>query len=151
MPRLQIVVDYIMTKIAERNQLEIEANVYRRGKPSIYERTGQFQKAWKADKAQISGMHVQAKFHYEPSEMDLNLTTTIPQHGSTDPAWGDAREYLAELIYNGASGPKYGDGYWTQRRDAWDALIEDIDGEDIIKWTRQGFAQAGLTVTKKRG
>ena len=150
MPRLQIVIDYIMAKIAERNQMEIEVNVYRRGTPSVYERTRQFQKAWKADKAQISGMHVQAKFHYEPSEMDFNTSTTIPQHGSTNPDWGDAREYLAELIYNGASGQKYGDGYWTQRRDAWDALIKDIDGADILKWTSEGFAKAGLTARRQR-
>ena len=49
MPRLQIVVDYIMAKIAERNQLEIEANVYRRGTPSAYNRTRQVQHARKPD------------------------------------------------------------------------------------------------------
>ena len=151
MPRLQTVVDYIMEQIRRRNVDEIELNVYRRGKPDIYERTRQFQQAWKVDKSKISGNTVSAKFHYDPDSMGYNPDALIPQHGSTDPAWGDAREYLAELIYNGASGQKYGDGYWTQRRDAWEGLIRDIDGEDIIKWTRQGFAQAGLTVKKNRG
>ena len=149
MPRLQIVVDYILEQVRKRNVDEIEVNVYRRGTPSEYNRTRQFQQAWKADKSTISGNTASGKFHYDPDSMEYDAAEA--QHGSTDPAWGDAREYLAELIYNGASGPKYGDGYWTQRRDAWDALIEDIDGEDIVKWTRQGFAKAGLTVTKKGG
>lgn len=72
MPRLQIVVDYILEQIRKRNVDEIEVNVYRRGTPSEYNRTRQFQQAWKADKSTIRGNTASGKFHYDPDSMEYD-------------------------------------------------------------------------------
>lgn len=51
-------------------------------------------------KIAISGNHVKMEFKYDPDEI---YTYNPPIHGSVMPGWGEAKDYLAELIYQGKS------------------------------------------------
>lgn len=142
------VVNYILDKIYETNVDVVDKVVYAAYDPSVYQRTYEFRDSWGTDGAKTSGIHVKGKFEYLPDNMIYN--PDLAQHGSPadydGPKAGDARKYLAEIIYEGLSGYLFGGGAWTKKRDAWDVLLKELDGDKIAKWAEQGFRQAGLSV-----
>ena len=151
LPKLRNVVDYVMHQIKELNAQLIIDIVYRPMGPHsydgspVYQRTYQFAEAWTVEKTKPPhGMHVEGKFKYFPDVMEYNPDATIPQHGSNDPNWGSAVDYMADLIYNGRSGLKYGKGYWTEKRDAWSALYEELGSEKLEKFFKEGLEREGL-------
>lgn len=146
MPKIQQVVEYVLDKIYEMNRLEIDKIVYAAYNPSEYERTYEFRDdAWSYEKPQISGIHVKGEFKYDPSGMVYDASEA--QHGSpTGVEPGDAREYLAEIIYGGAAGMLFGDGPWCKKRDAWDSLVKDLKKKDLRRWMKMGFESVGLNV-----
>lgn len=142
MPVLRGVVDYILNQIAILNEEKIEEVVYAAYNPIEYERTYEFKDAWTVNMGRIHNKDVSGSFSYDPSKMSVSLQDY--QHGS--PMSGDAREYLADIIYQGLSGPLFGQGPWCDKRDAWDALIKAIGQKQIHQWTREGLAQYGLKI-----
>ena len=58
----------------------------------------------------------------------------------------DARPYLAELIYNGATGSLFGDGAFRKKRDAWEELNKRIGRRKMKQWMKEGLEAAGLKV-----
>ena len=147
-PQLVFALDYVLGKIYEKNADVIERIIYRAYSPQTYERTHEFKDAWGNDKPKVTGNHIRGKFEYEPDNMEANPPTNdmpMGQHYGVG-SWGDSREYLAEIIYEGLAGPAFGDGSWRKKRDAWDLLCKEVDGDVIAKWFAEGCTKAGLNV-----
>lgn len=142
------VVNYILDKIYETNQNVIDKIVYSAYNPTQYERTNEFKDAWGTTGAKASGIHIKGYFEYEPNNMIYDATKA--QHGSPD--WyngtlsGDARAYLADIIYEGLAGDLFGHGPWTAKRDAWNVLLKEINSYKIAQWVVEGFQNIGLRV-----
>lgn len=142
------VVNYILDEIYKQNTEVVNRIVYTAYNPSEYQRTYEFRDSWGTDGAKASGIHVKGEFKYLPEKMTYN--PELAQHGSPD--WyhgvhgGDARTYLADIIYDGLSGNLFGNGQWRKSRDAWDALLKEVGVNNIAKWTKQGFKNVGLNV-----
>lgn len=161
--KIVAVVDYILDKITETNKEIIEEVVYGAYDPTTYERTFEFRDAWGAEKARASGIHVKGEFKYMPDTM--HYVPEKAQHGSPsfyiDPESGnrsshgkfrgDAREYLAEIIYEGLSGPLFGEGAWTSKRNAWEVLMKRLGKATMNQWIREGFARVGLNIKTHHG
>ena len=150
MPKIQETVEYLMNQIYQHNKYLIEKMVYDAFMPEEYQRTYEFEEAWTYDapkgKRVISGNHVKMEFKYSPEEL---YTYDPPIHGSVILGWGEARDYLADLIYQGDSGPLYGDGPWRKKRDAWSQLIKELGKKNFYRYLEDGFAYAGLKVKRK--
>lgn len=164
-------VDYTMEKIYEENADLIDKYVYDAYTPQLYMRTGQFRNAWRYLTKRTSGLHigqvgggVLGKMYYAPELMDY--VPEEAQHGTPSREsiltmnynedtwnelvsnWGDARDYLADILYNGNTGPLFGDGDWRKKRDAWTPLIKKLDTK-IFKWFEDGMRLQGLKVYKR--
>lgn len=148
LPKIQNVVEYLLDKIYGLNEETIDRVVYAAYNPTKYKRTGEFKKSWTYETPKMSGIHVSGEFKYDPKEMEYNAEEA--QHGSPD--WysgrksGDARKYLAEIIYQGTSGVLFGFGPWMDKRDAWSALLDELDGDRVCSWANVVFAKEGLNV-----
>ena len=165
-------IEYTMVKLFEENEELIEKYVYGAYPELYYDRTKQFLDAWNYKVKKTSSHHmtssissrVYAEFYYDPvvksgGEIVGSPMEYIPekaQHGSpdwphsaVDKAWGDAREYLADIIYQGKSGPLFGDGPWRNKRDAWTPLINKLDRGKIFTWFEEGMNNQHLKVYKR--
>lgn len=155
-------IEYTMVKLFEENEKLIEKYVYGAYPELYYDRTKQFLDAWNYKVKKTSSHHmtssissrVHAEFYYDPNVMDY--VAEKAQHGSpdwahsaADKAWGDAREYLADIIYQGKSGSLFGDGPWQKKRDAWTPLINKLDRGKIFTWFEEGMNNQKLKVYKR--
>lgn len=147
MPLFVKVADTIMEYIEKDNQDMIQRYVYDEYQPEYYERTMEFKEAWKATKAESHGNVAEASFGQAP-EMMLSIPEEFI-HGS--PSWGDARDYMAELIYQGKSGPMFGKGEWQKKRNAFNKLVSYLGKHRFDSYVRRAFKSVGLDVTKIRG
>lgn len=149
-PAIKLAVEYLLSKISDENQYAIMHEIYY-GEVSAeegwYERTGEFARAWETQVH--TGNHlsntVEGRFYYSPYLMHYDSLKA--QHGSPPKYYEqDVRPYLAEIIYQGLSGHLFGQGYWTQKRDAWAVLEKRIGAAQLKKWMKEGFEYAGLNV-----
>ena len=95
----------------------------------------------------------QGRFYYNPEDMTLGSTDiSSPNYGQhvsaiTGESIVDA---LAEIIYQGKSGPAFGSGpstgAWARKRNVWDTLIKRIGKKQMKKWLKEGFDMVGLPV-----
>ncbi len=156
-PKIKIIVEEVLSGIEEWNAKEIDRNVYSKGKPSYYQRTPEgenFKSAWDSKIIKNTPDETEGEFYYEPNNMTLGDETN-GQHASvyssekygTDPGF-DIRPYLAEIIYEGLSSDVFGTGFWTEKRDAWTALlnIAKVDGAKMKTWINRGAKKAGLKI-----
>ena len=135
-PAIQNALKYTVEKIKEKNEQVVNQIVYAVYSPQMYPRTFELREAWKSE-ANASGASGHATFEYDPSKISAHSNLT-----------DEAVPYLAEIVYQGLAGKIYGEGAWTQARDAWQALL-DACGEDAIKeWFYQGCRQAGLPLER---
>lgn len=135
-PAIQSALKYTVEKIKEKNEQVVNQIVYAVYSPQMYPRTFELREAWKSE-AKASGASGHATFEYDPSKISAHSNLT-----------DEAVPYLAEIVYQGLAGKIYGEGAWTQARDAWQALL-DACGEDAIKeWFYQGCRQAGLPLER---
>jgi len=169
-------VEYTMVKLFQENEDLIEKYVYDAYPGEhYYDRTKQFLDAWNYKLKKTSSHHmlpytssrVFGEFYYDPSVMDY--VPEKAQHGTptgqamdgvwgdtnmwawrtVESAWGDARDYLADILYQGKSGPLFGDGPWRKKRDAWTPLINKLDRGKIFTWFEQGMNNQHLKVYKR--
>lgn len=139
------VVEDIMNKILDLNYELIQQIVYSAYFPNVYERTEEFAFAWDYSSPQISGNHISSSFNYNPDTM--SYVPELAQHGSPFGA-NDVREYLAEIIYEGLSGPLFGDGPWREKRNAWEELLKVVGKQKMNQWIREGFRNRGINITQ---
>lgn len=134
----------VADKFYEINQEEIERVVYGAYSPQTYDRTGQFKEAWRKN-VKAGGNSVQASLDYEPTAMQFNPDEW--QHGS--PISGDARMYLADIIYEGITGTHlFGYGAYSEPRDAFRELIKKSN-KSLDKWIKDELKKYGIKVTGK--
>ena len=146
-------INYVIDKIYDENIGAIHDIVYMAYSPKEYERTGDFYRAWGAGTTKVVNERtVEGEFKYKPDKMSIGSTdpnsSNYGQHiGLAGDFYGqDARPYLAELIYNGATGSLFGDGAFREKRDAWEELNKRIGRRKMKQWMKEGLEAAGLTV-----
>lgn len=154
-PAFDKALDYVMEQIMEQNRLAINKKIYHAHKKNgMYQRTGEFRDvAWDSTTdPNETGVDLHdgdtsaAMFGFlHPEDMTEDEDTAT--HSSPD--WAkiaDVRPYLAEIIYEGKSGPLFGEGHWRQSRDAFEELLKRIGGKDkIIAWFKTGLRKQGIT------
>lgn len=137
------VIDYICAKIID----EININLVQQGiglRGNFYEPTGQFYEAWKQGITENVGKLIRGSVGYDSDGMMCVPDAFI--HGSNYWSGGDdVRDILPDLIFGGKSGGIFGQGFWTDERDAWSPTIAKIDAS-FDKWVKEGFRQAGVKV-----
>lgn len=139
-PKLRIIVETILEKITKENEELINEIVYGAGTPDEYHRTGQFADlAWAHDITKETTYEIDGEFKYNPEGM----YDTHPSIVSGE----DIREYLAEIIYNGVAGHIFGTGFWTEKRDAWTALIKVVGSNTMRNWIKEGANKAQLKIS----
>lgn len=165
-------IEYTMARLFQENEELIQKYVYEAIPESYYDRTYEFLDAWNYKLKKTSSHHmlpytsnrVYGEFFYQPvinqgEANEAGVMHYVPakaQHGSpdwahsaADKAWGDAREYLADIIYQGQSGPLFGDGPWRKKRDAWTPLLNKLNRGKIFTWFEEGMNKQKLKVYKR--
>lgn len=145
-------VEYTLDEILKVYKKDIIMSVvYGAGAPSVYNRTGEFAEAWdKKVQSLNSSVLSKGEMFYDWESMNIGTVDeqddNFGQHiGVADPYGGvDARQYLADIIYQGTAGNAFGHGYWQQKRNAFDRLIKYIGKQRFRKWFNEGCQQAGL-------
>lgn len=135
-PAIQSALKYTVEKIKEKNEQVVNQIVYAVYSPQMYPRTFELREAWKGE-AGASGANGHATFEYDPSKISAHSNLT-----------DEAVPYLAEIVYQGLAGKIYGEGAWTQARDAWQALLDACSEDAIKEWFYQGCRQAGLPIER---
>ena len=172
---LKEAVKILMKKILDQNYDSILRVVYnapgRPLYPNCYESTTEFLDAWDVavHSAKHIGHDIQGDFFYKPSGMETSSPPNednnfMGQHhgiganitGSMDSPhfgefYGDSREYLADIIYQGLAGPIYGDGYWRRKRDAFNDLVKTVGKRNFNKWMVEAMEEVGLKVQSHGG
>ena len=167
---LKEAVKIVMNKILEQNYDSILRVVYNaNGRPlypNYYESTTEFLNAWDiaVHSSKVVGHDIRGDFFYKPSEMESippneNNNYMGQHHGvgkvETGPNagnfYGDSREYLADIIYEGAAGHIFGTGYWTRKRSAFNDLIKIVGKQNFNKWMMEAMREVGLNVKSHGG
>ena len=148
---IQKAINYVLDKIYDENISVVHDVVYMAYSPEDYNRTGDLYRAWSTESKSTSSS-AQGEFKYDYSKMSIGSTdpqsSNFAQHiGVGGDFYGqDARPYLAELIYQGATGSLFGDGAFRKQRDAWAELNKRIGRRKMKQWMKEGMEAAGLTV-----
>lgn len=154
LPKIKIAVDYVVQKIWEENKKIIQEVVYDVYGPVRYNRTGEFKEAW-AYNAETKNFKskVEGKFQYAPDKLTPgDDDPNSPRYGQHVSAIDRMlmTEYLAEVIYQGKSGPAFGhgttSGQWHKKRDAWAKLESALGARKLKQWMEEGFNKAALKV-----
>ena len=152
---LKNVVDYVVQKLWDENQVLVQKIIYDGYQPEEYERTGEFKEAWETDVKTLHN-YVQGEFKYDPRL--LTVDSGNGQHSSlVDGA--PMTEYLAEVIYDGLSGAIYEPGYakdssrfkgqaWANKRDVWYALLKWFNKTKLRQLFEEGMRKEGLDFIK---
>lgn len=139
---LKPVVDKVVDKIYKENREIVQKIVYDVYQPEVYERTFQFRdEAWETTSAHNKGkLRIQGDLHFAPENMTYEPETWT--HGSY--YGGDVREALAEIIYQGRSGPMFGKGKWTNKRNAYNALIKRLGKRRFNSYLKEALDECGI-------
>lgn len=139
-PALQKAVDYVTEKIWEENQEIVERVIYDAGSPSMYSRTYTFKEAW--DHKSGGGGTISSEFMYAPENLSYHPSVITGE---------DIRDELADIIFNGLAGHIFGTGFWTNKRNSFEALQKEIGKSKIRKYFEDGMSAAGLTWRRRTG
>ena len=148
---IQKAINYVLDKIYDENISVVHDVVYMAYSPEDYNRTGDLYRAWSTESKSTSSA-AQGEFKYDYSKMSIGSTdpqsSNFAQHiGVGGDLYGqDERPYLAELIYQGATGSLFGDGAFRKQRDAWAELNKRIGRRKMKQWMKEGMEAAGLKV-----
>ena len=141
------VINRVLERIVEDNRNLIQEYIYDNDTPSVYERTEEFKEAWETQSAEVAGDHVKGEFFYAPDKMSVDPGAF--QHGSYYYSPNDIREYLAEIIYQGGAGPMFGEGFWRNKRDVWNRLINHLGKRRLLSYVSDALRAEGIAF--KRG
>ena len=143
---LQPVINKVLEKILAENKDLIDEGIYNANTPSVYERTEEFREAWSTEDSTINNNHVSGKFFYDPDKMSVD--PDMFQHGSNYYQPNDVREFLANLIYEGRSGPFFGEGYWTRKKELWKLLMNRLGKRRILSYVEEALKEEGINYTR---
>lgn len=144
--------NYVLSQIVIRNESVIKTYVYDKYTPEEYQRTYEFYEAWGQElKYSATSGSAEATFYYDGKNIytvdkDYAIHSTPVDDGPS--WWYDARDYLADLIYQGSSGPLFGNGPWRKSRNAWQHLLDTLDSQRLDQWFQKGCQMAGLKVQR---
>lgn len=140
----KLAVDYVTNKMVE----EIKYIIPHMGigiglLNKVYNPTGEFTEAWISEMASRTSGYVSGTMRY-----DGNLISTVDKdnfiHGSNY-SGVDIKEALPYIIFGGESGDLFGEGFWTNPRDAWTEMI-NITDKKFNSWIKEGFKLSGLNL-----
>ena len=138
-PAITKATQYVMEKMLEEYKMEIDDVIYGNYVPTVYQRTGEFRDSWVTEVSSQS-MGAQGELKQDTSKMTVDLENF--QHGS--PYSGSVVEALAEIIYEGLSGPLFGEGPWRNPRNPFVILLAKLDSGKISQWFKEGMTQQGI-------
>jgi len=146
-------VDYVVDKIVEEMQLQIQKYKIGTNNNAIYESTGEFFDAWRKNASNVVMGYATGEMVYDTSNMSLsNEMGSYPDnfiHGSNVAGQiTDKRLELPDLIFQGLSGNIFGNGFWTKKRDAYTDTMKTLDWK-FNKWLKEGMALSGFTLAKE--
>lgn len=147
-PALEKAVEYIVEQILKVNEEIVWETVYQAYDPSVYERTGQFQTAWRTDVIGDGQGNVLGALEYDPTKISAGPQES-GQHISVLTGEPSA-EYLVDIIYGGLAGNLFGEGPWTQKRNAYEALVKELGKKNMLSIIDEGLRKAGLTFKAHR-
>lgn len=133
-------VEYVMQQILVNYKHLINQIVYAH-MPEEYERTYEFLESWQT-KSQKTRQGGSGELSQDPTFMSYNPEAF--QHGSLYTTYGDVRDELTGIIYQGLGGDLFGYGWWNKPRDAWTPLIEQLNKGDLRKWFIEGMQKQGI-------
>lgn len=144
-----VAIDYVTNKIIEELQMQMVDMKIGLNNNSFYNPTGEFYDAWKQGIASNLNDVFSSDIHYDSSDMtsDPNNWT----HGSNYWSSGDdVRDMMPYIIFGGHSGDIFGQGFWTQKRDAFTPTMQRVS-RSFNKWMIKGFKLSGISLTKDSG
>lgn len=129
------------------HEIKDEINNEQIGKNGVmYESTGEFHDAWKSTKAVGYNNDFTGKMEYDP---DM-IHTIDPEnfiHGSNEFKVNDVSEFLPNIIFEGKAGKLFGQGFWTEPRDAWTPMLKTTD-RNFAKLLKQNLRQYGIKIQR---
>lgn len=137
---LQQATQYVVDKILEENQSQVQRIVYDAYQPTIYQRSNELLESWKAETKTYGTSSVFGSFEYDEGKISATSVVT-----------GETVPYLADIVYNGLAGHIFGEGPWTKKRDAWKSLEKAVGANKIRQWMKEGMAAAGLSFISHGG
>lgn len=137
---LQQATQYVVDKILEENQSQVQRIVYDAYQPTVYQRTNELLESWKAEAKAHGTSSVFGSFEYDESKISATSVVT-----------GEAVPYLGDIVYNGLAGHIFGEGPWTKERNAWKALEKAVGANKIRQWMKEGMSAAGLSFISHGG
>lgn len=152
-PKIKEAVNYFVQKIWNENRELVRILVYESYTPSVYNRTGEFKEAWETDAKLITNNKIQGSFYFAPDKL------TPGDNDPESPRYGQhvsaidrylMTTYLADVIYQGLSGPAFGhgveSGVWHEKRDVWTRLEKELGAAKLKQWMKESFDKVGLPV-----
>ena len=133
--------DYAMEKLLMKLQENIEKIVYGAGSPEYYNRTMEFLNSWETSKPIIKGNIIESDLFQNIFAMHSDPENFI--HGSNYYKQDDITAYMADIIFEGLSGPMFGSGFWTVARDAWTPTLTHLENGDFDRWFADGMRMQG--------
>jgi len=145
---LNSIIDEVTSRLLKNLQESIEKEVYNAGTPSSdgYSRNkmnGGLKGSFERLNAKTTGLTIESKVEQNPMSMKIDPENYI--HGSNDWYTDDVRDILADIIINGASGPKFGKGFWREPRDFWEPFIKELNTNGN-KFIREAFKNRGIVL-----
>ena len=139
--KASIALDYAMERLLMELQENIEKIVYGAGDPGYYVRTMQFLTSWETSKPIIKGNIIESDLFQNKFAMQSDPDNFI--HGSNFFRQNDVTAFMADIIFEGLSGPMFGDGFWTVARDAWTPTLIHLENGDFDRWFADAMRMQG--------
>jgi len=147
------IIDVVTMKLLDKLSGDsglLEQIVYSPYNPSEYSRqgrTGGLLGEWDKTNAIANGNIISSEITEYPDRLNHDPEDFI--HGSNYSKLGDdIREVLSEIVFEGKSGPFWGEGFWRSPRDAWTPFIALLDDGTVDKMLENEFRIRGIKYIK---
>lgn len=139
------VIDEVSKKLLNILQYNIQQLVYTSPR-SFYvggtgEPTGEFLESWVINK-DTNGATIEQDLE------KMRVSSVYRVHGGESTSYStDARAFISYYINEGASGPLFGSGFWTEPRPFWDETLRLIQEGTVDTWIEEAFRKRGIEVS----
>jgi hypothetical protein len=144
---LNSIVDEVMDWLNEKLLDSMQDNVYNAGSPQWYDRRqshgdGFFQSFNKNATATV-GQVVTGAINHDPDLM-ANDPDTFTHGSHTKNFPPDVREFIAQMVIEGSSGPRFGSGFWTQPRDFFGPMEKLFTDGSVDRQIEKALTSRGI-------